>query len=140
MFGLELHPAVVHYPIALGVIGAVALLAYAILRREWLRWVGPILLTLALAGAGAAYFSGKSAQDRAENIGVPGAEITRHESTAIWGIGVLALATLLGWATAGGRRGVWMAAPVAVIAAGIILYAAHLGGKLVFIYGAGRVK
>jgi hypothetical protein len=33
-----------------------------------------------------------------------------------------------------------MAAPVAVIAAGVILYAAHLGGRLVFIYGAGRVK
>jgi uncharacterized membrane protein len=140
VFGLELHPAVVHYPIALGVIGALALLAYAILRREWMRWFGPILLTLALAGAGAAYFSGESAHDRAENIGVPRAEISRHESTAIWGIGVLALATLLGWATAGTRRGVWMAAPVAVIAAGVILYAAHLGGRLVFIYGAGRVK
>ncbi len=140
MFGLELHPAIVHYPIALGVVGALALLAYAILRREWLRWFGPILLTLALAGAGAAYFSGESARDRAEDIGVPSAEVSRHESTAIWGIGVLALATLLGWASAGVRRGVWMAAPVAVIAAGIILYAAHLGGKLVFIYGAGRVK
>lgn len=140
MFGLELHPAIVHYPIALGVIGALALLAYAILRREWLRWFGPILLTLALAGAGAAYFSGEAAHDRAEDIGVPSAEISRHESTAIWGIGVLALATLLGWATAKARRGVWMAAPVAVIAAGVILWAAHLGGKLVFIYGAGRVK
>jgi uncharacterized membrane protein len=140
VFGLELHPAIVHYPIALGVVGALALLAYAILRREWLRWFGPILLTLALVGAGAAYFSGESARDRAEDIGVPSAEISRHESTAIWGIGVLALATLLGWATVRIRRGVWMAAPVAVIAAGVILYAAHLGGKLVFIYGAGRVK
>ena len=140
MFGLELHPAVVHFPIALGVIGAAALLAYAILRKEWLRWFGPILLTLALAGAGAAYFSGESAHDRAESAGVPRAEISRHEETAIWGIGVLALATLLGWASAGVRRGAWMAAPVALIAAGIILWAGHLGGRLVFIYGAGHVK
>jgi uncharacterized membrane protein len=140
VFGLELHPAVVHFPIALGAIGAVALLAYAILRKEWVRWFGPILLSLALAGAGAAYFSGESAHDRAESAGVPHAEISRHEETAIWGIGVLALATLLGWASAGVRRGAWMAAPVAVIAAGIILWAAHLGGRLVFVYGAGHVK
>ncbi|HLQ67740.1 MAG TPA: DUF2231 domain-containing protein [Candidatus Limnocylindrales bacterium] len=140
MFGLELHPAVVHFPLALGVTGALALLAYAILRKEWLRWFGPVLLSLALAGAGAAYFSGESAHDRAESAGVPHAEISRHEETAIWGIGVLALATLLGWASAGVRRGAWMAAPVAVIAAAIILWAGHLGGRLVFIYGAGHVK
>jgi uncharacterized membrane protein len=136
---LELHPAIVHYPVALVVVGAVGLLAYAIVRREWLRWFGPILLTLALAGAGAAYFSGESAHDRAEAAGVPHAEITKHENTAIASIGVLALAALLGWAAAVGKRGLWMAAPLAVIAAGMILWTAHLGGKLVFIYGAGRV-
>jgi len=139
VFGLELHPAIIHYPIALGSVGALALLAYALFRREWLRWFGPILLTMALAGAGAAYFSGESAHDRAEDIGVPHEEIERHEETALWGIGILALATLLGWATTRGRRGVWVAAALAVAAAGVILWAAHLGGRLVFIYGAGRV-
>lgn len=140
MFGLELHPAVIHYPIALGTIGSLVLLAYAILRRDWLRWFGPILLTLALAGAGAAYFSGESASDRAEHAGVPDKEIEQHESLAIWSIGVLALATLLAWATVAGRRGVWVAAPLSVAAAGLILWTAHYGGRLVYIYGAGHVK
>ena len=140
MFGLELHPAVVHYPIALGTIGSLVLLAYAILRRDWLRWFGPILLTIALAGAGAAYFSGESASDRAEHVGVPDKEIDQHESLAIWSIGALALSTLLAWATIAGRRGVWVAAPLAVAAAGLILWTAHYGGRLVFIYGAGHVK
>ena len=140
MFGLELHPAIIHYPIALGVVGAAVHLAYAFFRREWVRWFGPILLTLALAGAGAAYFSGESAHDRAEQAGVPAREIERHEDLAIWSIGVLALATLLAWATIAGRRGVWISAPLAVAAAGLILWTAHLGGRLVYIYGAGHVK
>ena len=79
MFGLELHPAVIHYLIALGVVGAATLVLYAMLRKPWLRWFGPVLLSLALAGAGAAYFSGQSAEDRAEEVGVPRAEIDRHE-------------------------------------------------------------
>ena len=140
MFGLELHPAVIHYPIALGVVGAFVLLAYAILRKDWIRWFGPILLTLALAGAGAAYFSGESASDRAEHAGVPEKEVDRHEELAIWSIGVLALSTLLAWATVASRKGIWIAAPLAVAAAGMILWTAHFGGRLVFIYGAGHVK
>lgn len=139
MFGLELHPAVIHYPIALGVTGALGLVLYAVTRKEWLRWFGPVLLSLALAGSGAAYFSGQSAQDRAEEAGVPTAELERHESTGIWAIGVLSLATLLAWATVAGRRGEWVAAPLAVAAAGLILWTAHLGGRLVYIFGAGQV-
>jgi uncharacterized membrane protein len=139
VFGLELHPAVVHYPIALGVVGAVAVLGYATVPKPALRWVGPALLTIALAGAGAAYFSGKSAEDRAVDAGVPLGEIERHESTSVWSLGVLSLATLLAWATAASRRGAWVAAPVAVAAAGMILWTSHLGGRLVYIYGAGRV-
>jgi uncharacterized membrane protein len=140
VFGLELHPAVIHYPIALGVAGAFVFLAYAILRKDWIRWFGPILLTMALAGAGAAYFSGESASDRAEHAGVPEKEVDRHEELAIWSIGVLALSTLLAWATVASRKGIWIAAPLSVAAAGMILWTAHFGGRLVFIYGAGHVK
>jgi uncharacterized membrane protein len=70
---------------------------------------------------------------------VPLGEIERHESTSVWSLGVLSLATLLAWATAASRRGAWVAAPVAVAAAGMILWTSHLGGRLVYIYGAGRV-
>ena len=139
MFGLSLHPAVVHYPIALGVVGAVAVLGYAIVPKPGLRWVGPVLLAIALAGAGGAYFTGESAKDRAADAGVPQGEIERHESISVWSLGVLSLATLLAWATAASRRGSWVAAPVAVAAAGMILWTSHLGGRLVYIYGAGRV-
>ncbi len=137
--GLEIHPSIVHFPIALTVVGALAILAYAVLRRDWLRLFGPILLTIALAGAAAAYFSGESAEDRAEHIGVPEAAIEQHEELGIWALWLIALSALLAWATHASRRGVWVAAIVSLAAMVVIAIAAHRGGKLVYIHGAGRV-
>jgi uncharacterized membrane protein len=138
--GLEIHPAIVHFPIALSAVGALAAIAYLLLRRDWLRWFAPILLSLALLGAVAAYFSGNAAEDRAEAIGVPEKAIEQHEETGLWALGVVGLACLLTWATHARRRGVWLSALVACAAAGLILWNGHLGGKLVFVHGAGRVQ
>lgn len=137
--GMEIHTMIIHFPIALGVVGALALLAYAAFRPAWLRWFAPVLLSLALLGAGAAYFSGNAAEDRAEHMGVPDQAIEEHESAGIWGLGVVALATLLAWATVPRGRGVWIAAIIALAAAAALARAGHLGGKLVFVHGAGRV-
>jgi uncharacterized membrane protein len=139
MFGLELHPAVVHFPIALGVVGALAAVAYVFLRREWLRWFAPVLLSIALLGAVGAYFSGQNAEDRAERLHVPEAAIHQHEESSLYSLGFIALAALLSWATHARRRGEWLSAIVAVSAAAAVLYTSHLGGRLVFIHGAGRV-
>ncbi len=138
--GLELHPAIVHFPIALTVVGALGAIAYSMLRKDWLRWFAPILLSLALLGAAGAYFSGKSAEDRAEAIGVPEAAIDQHEETGLWALGLVGLACLLSWATHVRKRGVWISSIVAVAAAGLVLWNGHLGGKLVFVHGAGRVQ
>ena len=138
--GLEIHPAIVHFPIALTVVGALGAFGYLLLRKDWLRWFTPILLSLALLGAVGAYFSGKSAEDRAEAIGVPEAAIEQHEETGLWALGVVGLACLLSWATHAMRRGVWVSAAVAAVAAGLVLWNGHLGGKLVFIHGAGHVQ
>lgn len=138
--GLELHPAIVHFPIALTVVGALGALAYLFIPRDWLRWFAPILLSLAFLGAGAAYFSGKAAADRAEAIGVPEAAVDQHEETGLWALGVVGLACFLSWATHARRRGQWVSALVAIVAAGLVLWNGHLGGKLVFVHGAGRVN
>jgi uncharacterized membrane protein len=137
--GLDIHPAIVHFPIALTVVGALSALVYLLTRREWVRWFAPILLSAALVGAVGAYFSGESAKDRAERLGVPEAAIGQHEETAIWGLGLTGLACLLAWATHVRRRGVWVSAAVAIAAAGVLLWNGHLGGELVFLHGAGRV-
>jgi uncharacterized membrane protein len=140
MFGLDLHPAVVHFPIALGVVGAVMELLYFILRRPWARWFGPILLTLALAGSGAAYFSGESVKDKAQDQGAPQEAVEKHETTCIWALGALGLATLLSWAVRPTGRGLWLSSLIALAAAGLTVYTGYLGAELVYLHGAGRVK
>jgi len=138
--GLELHPWIVHFPVALVPVSALFALAYLILRREWLRWFAPLLLTLALLGAVGAYFSGQSAKDRAEDLNVPKSAIEEHETSGIWAMGLTGLACLLAWATHAGRRGIWIATLVAAVATAATFRTGHLGGKLVFVHGAGRVK
>ena len=140
MFGLDLHPAVVHFPIALAATGAVAEVVYLILRRPWVRWFGPVLLTLALAGSGVAYFSGQAVHDKAVDQGVPHDAIEKHESSCVWALGALGLATLLAWAVRTSGKGIWLSALIALAAAGTTLYTGYLGGELVYIHGAGHVK
>jgi uncharacterized membrane protein len=139
MFGLPLHPGLVHFPIALAVVGALAEVAYLAIRRPWLKFFGPVLLTLALVGGGAAYFSGQSAEDPAEHQGVPEKDIGAHEQACIIALSGVALAALLSWATRPKGRGLGLAAILAVGAAALRLYTGHLGGRLVFLHGAGRV-
>ena len=139
LFGFEIHPAIVHFPIALGVVGALASVVYLILRKEWLRWFAPILLTIALLGAVAAYFSGQSAEDRAEELKVPHAAIEEHEESSFYVLGLLGLGALLSWATHAKRRGEWISTLIAVMAAAAVVRTAYLGGELVYVHGAGRV-
>ncbi len=139
MLGLDLHPAVVHFPIALAAVGALAEIAYLLIRRPVFKWLGPILLTLALLGSGVAYFSGKAVGDKAEHQGVPEAAVDDHENSCLWALGAIGLATLLSWATHPRGRGIWITALAAFVAASLTFWTGHLGGKLVFIHGAGRV-
>ena len=140
IFGLGIHPSIVHFPIALSVVGALSALAYMAIRKEWLRWFAPILLSIALLGAVAAYFSGEAAEDRAEAMGIPEAVIAAHEDQGMWSLWLIGLACLLSWATHSSGRAVWVSALVALVAAGVVLSASHLGGELVYIHGAGRVS
>jgi len=140
MFGLDLHPAVVHFPVALAAVGALVELIYLVVHRQWVRWFGPLLLTLALAGSGVAYFSGNAVHDKAEDQGVPHSAIEKHQDSCLWALGTLGLATLLSWAVRMSGRGLWLSTIVAIAAAGLTIYTGYLGGELVYRYGAGRVK
>jgi uncharacterized membrane protein len=140
LLGLDLHPAVVHFPIALGAVGALGEVAYLFVRRPVLKWLGPILLSLALAGSGVAYFSGNAVQDKAEDQGVPRDAVEKHQETCLWALGALGLATLLSWAVRPKGGAIWLSSIVALTAAGLTLYTAYLGGRLVYVHGAGRVK
>ena len=140
LFGLEVHPSVVHFPIALTIVGALFSVLYVVTKKVWLKWFAPLLFTIALAGAVTAYFTGTAAEDRAEKIGVPEKAIEEHEESGLWAMGGIAVTCLLAWATHARGKGMWVAALLALVSVGIVARTAHLGGKLVYVHGAGRVQ
>jgi uncharacterized membrane protein len=142
----NLHPALVHFPIALSV---VALLFEAVV---WLRWYSaPVdrcaaaLWVLAAAGAGATYAAGRVAADGLGALS-PAAEATlvSHADAGLATASALALLALLrAWIVrrdareARGRRDALRvgALLLALIVQGVVAYTADLGGALVFRHG-----
>jgi uncharacterized membrane protein len=142
----NLHPALVHFPIALS---AVALLFEA---AVWIRWYSApadrsaaALWILAAAGAGAAYAAGRVAAD---GLGVllPAAEATlaSHADAALAAASALAvLALLRAWlARRSAREARARCDPLRIVALlgalivqGLVAYTADLGGALVFRHG-----
>jgi uncharacterized membrane protein len=96
---MPIHLFIVHFPVALLVVGAAADLAGAALRSEAVRrWAGALLIGGALAAA-LAFFTGQGA---ASTLGRDPETYLRLESHTQWaGPGVWLLIV------AGGLRGVW---------------------------------
>jgi uncharacterized membrane protein len=135
------HPAIVHTPIALIIVGAVFELVGRALDNEWWRKAAFAMLIVGVLGAVLAVSSGGPAGDRAEHQGVSEQAVDAHEEIAkisLW----LGIAAVLARAVAG-RMG---AARAAVGALALLLHlgaattvgiAGYRGGKLVFEHGAG---
>ena len=134
----NLHPALVHFPIALA---GVALLfdVLSLVRRGEDRGSALVLWWLAAAGAGAAYLAGRAAAD---GLGVLAPEIETaiglHSDWAWWtlggllGVAVLRSLALLDW---GGRPLYWLGLAAGLAVQLLILRTADLGGALVFRHG-----
>src|SRR5882672_3679901 len=141
--GLQLHPVVDHFSVSLLMVAVLLdLIASLASTRLWIRYAAVTLMILGALAAGGSFFTGDMEADRIWNaLGAPAKEILkRHaelgEYLAI-AFGVLALWRLmietLGF-MAGSRMIYLIVALVAVVVLG---YSAHLGGKLVYDYGAG---
>jgi uncharacterized membrane protein len=142
----NLHPALVHFPIALA---AVALLSDAIVfvRRRWvsLDASGAFLWALAAAGAGAAYLAGEQAAEEAGLLeGAAEVALGRHADAALATLIALSLLALfrvsLAWRDRGkdrvGRCALRaFALAVALALQGLVAYTADLGGALVYKHG-----
>lgn len=144
-FPEPLHPAVVHFPIALLLTGAVAAMAAVFVRRWHLPLFAAILLSLGAAGAVVASVTGEQEEEKVEHA-IPAAE-TLLEEHAEWGegarnAGLLAAVFAIGAASLASRplagRGLSMATALAAIgAAYAVAQAGHFGGELVYRHGAG---
>lgn len=134
----NLHPAMVHLPIALLLAALVLEIAGLVARKPWLNQAAGAVLVLAVLGGVVAVATGLAAEDI---VGEAAHEtMERHELSALITLGVAVLLlvwrALAGWRLpSGAGRIVYLV--VLVVAVGLVGYTGHLGGKLVFRYGVG---
>jgi uncharacterized membrane protein len=137
----ELHPIIVHTPIAMIIVSFVFELVGRATDGDWWRKAALAMLVVGVLGAGAAVLSGDAAGELAEHQGVPEGALDQHEDMskiALWlGLGAVAVRALASRAgaarTAAGGLGLALHL-AAAIAVGI---AGFRGGKLVYEHGAG---
>jgi uncharacterized membrane protein len=140
----NLHPALVHFPIALLPMAVIFDLLMLWLRRErgWLDRAASALYLAAGLGAGAAYWAGERAADSLPIL-LPHLQlhVNEHSDSALytlWLIGPLAVArvSLTFW-DGEARRGVlrFLVLVVALVGVGMLFRTADLGGGLVYQHG-----
>ncbi|MEO8682859.1 MAG: hypothetical protein ABI665_27675 [Vicinamibacterales bacterium] len=146
MFGLPLHPAIVHLPLALAVLiplaGAAFLWAWFTGRVTHRAWVAMVALQALLLGTSLlAINTGQGDGERVEKV-VQESAIEHHEEAAelfAWAAGAtLVLATLVlvfGKSAAAAPLAVATLAATVVVG-GLGLRVGHAGGQLVYAQGA----
>lgn len=140
-----LHPAIVHFPVVLIVLGAAAAIVALIWRKGYLPHFAAALLALGATGAWVAVETGESDGGLLENT-TPQMEslIDAHEDwakrtfTAASAAAVAAVASLLLFRFPRAARAVAAITALAALWAGYAVYqTGHRGGALVFKHGAG---
>ena len=138
--GLQnLHPLIVHYPIAFLTSATAVYLAAAIVRRERWAWLGLWLLALGALGATAAVWTGLRAGGSVmiapsvrENI----LELHKRLMIIAWALSLLSLV----WGVAGRplpRRGGIVFLALLLVMSGVLARGADYGGWMVYGYNAG---
>jgi uncharacterized membrane protein len=139
----QLHPVVDHFSVALLFTAVlIDLIGSLAPNRIWLRYTAVTLMILGALAAGGSFFTGDMEADRIwKALGPPAKDVLKThaelgEYLAIT-FGVLALWRILIQAAGfvAGSRPIYLI--VAIVAIGVLGYTAHLGGSLVYDYGAG---
>ena len=139
----QLHPVVDHFTIGLLIVAVlIDLVASAAPTRIWLAYTALTLTILGALAAGGSYFTGDMEFDRIwKALGPAALDVLKThaelgEYLAIT-FGILALWRILiqGFSFVAGSRAIYLI--VAVVAIVTLGYAGHLGGVLVYDYGAG---
>jgi len=136
-----LHPAIVHFPIALAM---VALLFEVISRHRRLAGLAPagsLLVVLAALGALAAYVTGRLAADEAVVPPDAAGILDTHEDLGIAVMVGLVMLALVRLALARGGRSsgvaAWLYIGAFAVVVALVVRTGHLGGQMVFRHGVG---
>jgi uncharacterized membrane protein len=140
-----LHPALVHFPIVLILLGALVAVVAVVVRRGHLPWLAAGLLVLGAAGALVAAKTGGDAAELVGDLNATGEQVLdEHEE---WGefarnLALVAAALAIGAASVSkfprtARVVASLAAVAALTASYGVAQAGHYGGRLVYKHGAG---
>ncbi len=140
----NVHPLVVHFPVALLLIAALMdVVALVAGRRRILARFATVLYILGALGAFAGWLSGRAAADSVMISGAAKAILTDHADWAtltLWFFGIYAALRLVFW-NLQIRYILWI--PLVVVGAGglvLVVQSATLGARLVFEHGVGVQK
>ncbi len=139
----QLHPIVDHFSVALLFVAVlIDVVGSMSPTRIWLRYTALTLMILGALAAGGSYFTGDMEADRIWNaLGQPARDVLhRHAQLGQYlaiTFGVLAIWRIMiqGFGFMAGSRAIYLI--VAILAVATLGYSAHLGGVLVYDYGAG---
>lgn len=137
----HIHPMIVHFPIALLIVGFLFDLLGAVLRKDFYGKVGFNLLILGTLGVVAAYFTGNLAGGGITEAGALKQALEIHEEAAelsLWlmvGTAVIRIALIITKKYTGSWR--WITVVLLFIGVLSIARTGYYGGELVFKHAAG---
>lgn len=131
-----LHPAAVHFPVALLTLGLAVEGFFCWKKRpQWLSQGASWLLWLGTAAAWAALGLGLLAEDAAPHVPAAWKTLAEHKELAFWTVGLFTFLSLWRWRAGGRFPKAFLAAWL--VSAVVLLSTAYHGGELVFTYGMG---
>jgi uncharacterized membrane protein len=132
--GVPLHPLLVHAPIGLLLFGTLLIL----ISFKWtsFRLFALVTLVAGLISGGVTFLSGDSAEEYAEaNLpSVTEAMIENHEHFALYSLiafGITVVLLAIGY-RAKGKLWITLSFVIALVGAGLLAYAGHLGGQMIY--------
>ncbi len=130
----EVHPVVVHAPIALLPLAVVADVLGRVTRRRSLREAGRHLMPVAAVGAAAAALTGLVAQHEVQADGRARDMLVTHRNVNLTVVGLTTLLATWRWRQRAPSSG-YLALGLAGV--GLLGYSAYLGTKMVYAHGVG---
>ncbi len=137
----NLHPMIVHFPVALIIIGFIFDIAGITAKKEFFHKAGFYLLLLGTAGVIAAYFSGEAAEEFVNETGALETTLELHEEAALFTLWIVTAASLIraGYVLIKKQLPVlkWISIVLFAVGAAFVARTGYYGGELVYTHAAG---